>query len=331
MNARESGASLVEILVAFGLTVAISAAAFALFDLHRRLARAQLDDSSLEQSQQAAHREVRRALRAAGRGGIARPSPGGPPQVELAVRVEADVAAGHAVGVRTAAAGTDVLTVRGLINGPFLRVSDYSFDEVSATGWVLVAAAPAKNVRQSLSFLQEAGEAGDDALLLASTVGSTFAVVALTEVTTSGRGRRRTLRAHFHADASRSPVAAAYLGLSSGGAWPAGRMDAVLRVGVLEEWRFYVQAEDERSGRQRRLVMGRFHPGTSIAWRRRNANLAQPLADDVVDLAVAVSEDADGGGFGVTLTTTASSGEPGVAALRVERNATSFVRLRNVR
>ena len=326
----EGGASLIETLVAFGLTVAVSAFALSLFGLHQHLARAQLDDSALQQAQQAAHRELRRGLRAAGRGGIARQSPGQEARPDLAAFVEKDVAAGHPVGGLTAAEGTDVLVVRGVMNGPLYWVEDVDVDPTVARGWVEVLAETPGGVHQPLAMLQDAGAAGDDALLLVSGVAPVHAVVPITEVAASGRGRGRRLRVHFHTDASRGPVAGAYLGMSSGGAWPGGPMRVVERVGVLEEWRFYIRPPDPRSGHGPQLAMARLYPGTGIAWRRRNSNLLQPIADDLIDLDVTVEQTVGGGVFLASVVTTARAGEPAAAALRVERTTSSFVRLRNL-
>ncbi|MCY3972082.1 MAG: hypothetical protein OXG74_19290, partial [Acidobacteria bacterium] len=266
----DCGASLIETLVAFSLTVAVSAAALFLFVLHQRLARAQLETASLLQAQQAAHVELRRALRAAGRGGLAHQLPGQAPRPELAVEVEKHVRAGHAVGSRSAAAGTDVLVIRGVINGPLYWVEEYGFDPAARSGWVVVAAQTPYGAAQSLEMLQIAGDAGDDALLLVSGEATgVHAVVPIVNVAASGRGRGRRLRVEFQADASRGLYAAGFLSMSSGGSWPAGYMNSVDRVGVLEEWRFYIRPPEPESRRGPQLAMARLYPGTAVAWRRR--------------------------------------------------------------
>ncbi len=327
----ESGASLIETLVAFGLTVAVSAAALSLFVLHQRLARAQLEAASLQQAQQAVHRELRRVLRAAGRGGLVHQLPGQAPSPELAVEVEKHVSAGHAVGSRTAAEGTDVLVVRGVINGPLYWVDEYRFDPAARRGWVQVRGQTPYGSAQSLEMLQQAGEAGDDALLLVSgDAPGVHAVVPIVDVVSSNRGRDRTLRVEFHADASRGPFAAGFLSMSSGGSWPAGYMSRVDRVGVLEEWRFYIPAQDPDSRAGSQLAMARLYPGTGVAWRHRSANLTQVVADGIADLEVAVEEMGQGRGWGVSVVSTALAGEPGVAALRVQQRAATAVRLRNL-
>lgn len=327
----DSGASLIETLVAFGLTVAVSAAALFLFVLHQRLARAQLEAVSLQQAQQAAHLELRRTLRAAGRGGLVHQLPGQAPRPELAVEVEKHVSAGHAVGARSAAEGTDVLVVRGVINGPLYWVDEYRFDPAARRGWVQVRAQTAYGSDQPLEMLREAGDAGDDALLLVSADAlGVHAVVPIVDVALSGRGRGRTLRVEFHADASRGPFAAGFLSMSSGGSWPAGYMGRVDRVGVLEEWRFYIRppALDSLQGSQ--LAMARLYPGTGIAWRRRSANLTQVIADDITDLEVAVEDMGQDRGWSITVVSTAQGGEPAAAALRVQRTAATAVRMRNL-
>ena len=327
----DSGASLIETLVAFGLTVAVSSAALFLFVLHQRLSRAQLEAASLQQAQQAVHLELRRTLRAAGRGGLVHQLPGQAPRPELAVEVEKHVGAGHAVGTRTAAEGTDVLVVRGVINGPLYWVDEYRFDPVARRGWVQVRARTAFGSVQSLEMLQDAGDAGDDALILVSgDAPGVHAVVPIVDVAASGRGRSRALRVEFHADASRGPFAAGFLSMSSGGSWPVGYMSRVDRVGVLEEWRFYIRppALDSLQGSQ--LAMARLYPGTGVAWRRRSANLTQVIADNITDLEVAVEERGEGRGWSVTVVSTARAGEPAAAALRVQRTAATMVRMRNL-
>ena len=328
----DSGASLIEMLVAFGLTVMVSVGALSLFVLHQRLARAQLEAASLQHAQRAVHLELRRALGAAGRGGLIFQLPGQAPRPELALLVEKRVSAGHAVGTRTAAEGTDVLVVRGVINGPLYWVDDFSFDPAARRGSVSVRALTAYGSVQSLEMLQEAGDAGDDALLLVSgDAPGVHAVAPIVDVAASGRGRNRTLRVEFHVDASRGSYAADFLSMSSGGSWPAGYMGRVDRIGVLEEWRFYIRPPDPDGVRGPQLAKARFYPGTSVAWRRRTANLTQVIADDITGLEVAIVEMADGLGWNVTVATTASVGEPAVAALRVPRTASALVRTRNLR
>ncbi|MCY3965543.1 MAG: hypothetical protein OXG83_10935 [Acidobacteria bacterium] len=327
----DCGASLIETLVAFSLTVAVSVAALFLFVLHQRLARAQLETASLLQAQQAAHVELRRSLRAAGRGGLVHQLPGQAPRPELAVDVEKQVRAGHAVGSTTAAEGTDVLVIRGVINGPLYWVDEYGFDPVARSGWVVVGAQTPYGTAQSLEMLRAAGDAGDDALLLVSgDATGVHAVVPIVDVAGSGRGRGRRLRVEFQADASRGSLAAGFLSMSSGGSWPAGYMSSVDRVGVLEEWRFYVRPQDPQSRRGPQLAMARLYPGSAVAWRHRSANLTQVVADGITDLEVTVREKGEDGGPSVTVTTTARIGEPAAAALRAERSAASVVRLRDL-
>ena len=328
----DGGASLIETLVAFSLTVAVAVAALLLFVLHQRLARAQLETASLLQAQQAAHVELRRALRGAGRGGLVHQLPGQTPRPELAVEVEKHVRAGHAVGSRTAAEGTDVLVIRGVINGPLYWVDEYGFDPAAGSGWVVVRAQTPYGAAQSLEMLQAAGDAGGDALLLASgDAPGVHAVVPIVDVAGSGRGRGRRLRVEFQTDASPGSLAAGFLSMSSGGSWPAGYMSSVDRVGVLEEWRFYIRPPDPESQRGPQLVMARLYPGTAVAWRRRRANLTQVIADGIVDLEVTVREMGEEGGPSVTVTSTARIGEPAAAALRAEQSAASVVRMRQLR
>ena len=328
----ESGAGLIEALVAFGLTVAVGAAALSVFVVHQRLARAQLEAASHQQAHRAAHVELRRALGAAGRGGLIHQLPGQSPRPELAIAVEKQVGAGHAVGSVTAAEGTDVLVVRGVMNGPLYWVDEYEFDPAGRRGWARVRAQAAHGAVQSLEMLEEAGEAGDDALLLVSgDAPGVHAVAPIVDVVASGRGRSRTARVEFHVDASRDPFASGFLAMSSGGSWPGGYMGRVERVGVLEEWRFYIRPPEPDSLRGFQLAMARLYPGTGIAWRRRAANLTQIIADDIADLELAVEETGQATGWKITVATTARAGEQTLAAPRATRTASFAVRARNLR
>ena len=329
-EAPDRGFSLVETLVAFGLTVAVSSMALVLFSFHQRLARAQLDAASLQQAQRAAHVELRRTLRGAGRGGLAHQLPGQPSRSELALTVEENVPEGHLVGTREVLAGTDVVVVRGVIHGPLYWVEDYGFDPGAGRGWIEVRALTAGGLEQSLTALRAAGAVDEDALLLVSGQASVHAVVPIAEVTTTGWGSGRTVRVAFHNDPERGPVAASYLGLSSGGAWPTGLMGRVVRAGVLEEWRFYVRPPASGTAQRPQLAMARLYPGTQLAWNRRSANLYQAVADDIVDLRAWVSESPQGRHRSVNVVTTAGR-QGAAAALRVERTAASVVRLRNLR
>ena len=319
-------------LVAFGLTVAVSSFALFLFSLHQRLARSQLETQAAQHAQRAVQRELRHALRNAGRGGLIHELPGASSLPNRAIEIEHEVEEGHPVGSRTALAGTDVLTVRGVIHGPLYWVDDYSFEAATGRGRVRVRAETGTGFRQPLEMLQDAGRAGDDALILISGQDpSVHAVARIREVDSSGRGRGRVLDVLFDSDSSGGPIPAAYLALSSGGGWPSAQMTSVTRVGVLEEWRFYVRPPDASSPQGSQFAMARVYPGTEIAWGRRNSNLNQAIADHIVDFEAVIEEGGDDSGLSVTVVTTARAGEASSAALRVERTARSVVRLRNLR
>jgi hypothetical protein len=88
---------------------------------------------------------------------------------------------------------------------------------------------------------------------------------------------------------------AAYLGLSPGGQFPAG-LSTVSFVGVLEEYQYYVREEraipgDPTSELVPRLSRARTYPGTTIAHLTDTNNLHSDMADNVLDLQVALGVD----------------------------------------
>lgn len=75
----------------------------------------------------------------------------------------------------------------------------------------------------------------------------------------------------------------------------------VATVGVLEEYRYYVRQEFEVAGQATseaapRLSRARFYPNTEEAYADDDQNLRQDIADDVIDLQVALGIDKDGNG-----------------------------------
>src|SRR5436305_5082755 len=125
------GFTLVELAVALFVGVEVILATLLLFDFRRELSRLQGDAAGMEQSLRAAQYDMVRLIRQAGRGGLpAGPSPslaGGYRGAAIAVRdnvgPEARVAGAASPRV---AAGTDVLTVRGVFSTPVYQSSALS-------------------------------------------------------------------------------------------------------------------------------------------------------------------------------------------------------------
>ncbi|MEE8138963.1 MAG: PilW family protein, partial [Thermoanaerobaculia bacterium] len=91
---------------------------------------------------------------------------------------------------------------------------------------------------------------------------------------------------------------ASYLNISPGGAYPPG-LATVAYAGLLEEYRFYVREEfsipgDNTSERMPRLSRARVYPGTAVAYLNDQTNLRADLADNIIDLQVALGVDTDG-------------------------------------
>ncbi|RPH56774.1 hypothetical protein EHM82_02670, partial [bacterium] len=99
---------------------------------------------------------------------------------------------------------------------------------------------------------------------------------------------------------SGTDLANAYGRLSTGGAFPAA-MDSVRYVGLLEEYRYYVREEradnDFGDNLASKLSRGRFFPGTDTPYANDNGEARVDVADNIVDLQVALGLDSANLGF----------------------------------
>ncbi len=128
-TSRQSGFSLIELLIGMLIAIEILVAALTVFDVHSRMARVQMQITDMQQSLRVAQYDMVRTTRMAGRGGLQ-------PNFSVdnvtltvpwlrgdAVEVRDNVATGDdqdvAIGTDEpkALAGTDILTVRGCISG----------------------------------------------------------------------------------------------------------------------------------------------------------------------------------------------------------------------
>lgn len=313
---RQAGFTLVELLVSLFVTVILLLGVLALFDFNNRIARVQTHVADMQQSLRVAQYDMVRLVRMAGRGGLPASEPAGlaprnlPTGVAVSVRDDVPAATFMLPAEPTTRIleGTDVLTVRGVISAPLYQINTTDAgalayvpdDQNPATGTLIIQDHSPTGVPQTLQPLKDALEADrPEALLLVSPLDDAqFAVVEL--VGGSVADGQATL--DFRVTGSTESDAMGLL--SSGGRFPPNLR--VAYAGILEEYRFYIREEHVEpanlaSDLAPRLSRARFLPGTEIVYgsddQERRANAAVDVADNILDLQVALGVDLDGNGL----------------------------------
>lgn len=296
----EAGYSLLEMIVALALSVAILLGVLALFDVNNRIARSQVNVADMQQSLRIAQASMIRNIRMAGRGGLPvfRPASGLgyagmllPDGVALAV--DNDVSTGTKLASSDTALvepGTDILTVRGVFSTPLYQLDPAGGGKIEGAltaggGQLVINSVSPTGIPQDLSALAEAVNKGrPEALLLVGATGDEIqAVVQLTGGVVSKT--QATLQFRI-ADATLSKQ---YLALCPNGSFPT-TLRTVAAVGLIEEYRYYVRDADPAP----RLSRARFYPGTEKPYAADTDNLHVDIADNVLDLQVALGVDLNG-------------------------------------
>lgn len=269
---RQGGFTLVELIVALGVTVIIMMGILFLFDLNNKLTRAQTNISDMQQSLRVAQYDMVRLLRMTGRGGLPTVQTGLALPTGAALSVTRNVPADTRIVPGDADTplvleGSDVLAVRGVFSTPIYQIayarpgSYRPVDPVAPTdpqparttgGEIEICSQSHTGVNQDLTPLEELLDADDarpEALVLVSPLDdAVYGIVQLDAgastktVTSCFSGEGVTLR--FKSDPA-DPLTARYRALSSAAAGEnlPGGLTKVAFVGVLEEYRFYVREE----------------------------------------------------------------------------------------
>lgn len=311
---RERGFTVVELAVSLLVTIVLLLGVLALFDFANRLSRVQTNVSDMQQSLRVSLQSAVRLVRMAGRGGL----PLGTMPTGLGLAVSNNVPAGTRIGgplTPLVLEGSDVITVRGVFSAPLWQVN--SADPASFTltngaggpvaGTVQIAPATPTGILHDREALRQAVANGvPEALVLVSPRDSAiYAVVELDPAASSVAGPGVWTIGFRIAGGTHT---AEYLALSSGGGWPADLTSAAF-AGLLEEYRFYVRDVREGADLVPRFSQARVFPGTQAPHRTDGLPLAEPekhpswsqdIADNVLDLQVALGFDTALGGGAMT-------------------------------
>ncbi|HXT50261.1 MAG TPA: prepilin-type N-terminal cleavage/methylation domain-containing protein, partial [Thermoanaerobaculia bacterium] len=289
-----AGFTVIEVVVALFVLSIVLIGMLALFDASNKIARTQVNIADMQQSLRIGHDEMVRMARIAARGWVINSTSWKPEdQIKLAVDN-----AGPAVYIGTTTdpefkvlPGTDVLRIRGVIVGSLfeneigqeascsqsanpdplkkggcsIEPTDLKINEISRSG-----------LKQDLDQLQRAQDAGNDfTVLLVSKQGEVaHASAKVSDLEKTGN----TINTGFiRADSSTSTES-----------WVATLEEhPVALTGIIEEYAFYIRENDG----QPRLAMARFKPGTNQPYGGVAENLRQDIADDIIDLQVALGID----------------------------------------
>lgn len=349
-RAGEAGYTLLEAIVALAIAVVLIVIALNLFDLNRRLARVESEQIEMQQAVRAVHLEVAGRARGAGRGGLLQATqvkrwPDQGVVVEVASNVEgaAREIAPEAADSPVAVAGTDVLTLRGVITGDIYYGYDNTEDRtylVLRDGGGQPTAEPA-DVRSGELHLCSRSPAGfaqpieplraaiaaqsEEALMLAGTGGEeAYAVVKLDPGASSPTSSvcdpadptaGVELAFVVSGDGGRADAYHQLSAAAPSGGLPPG-LTSVAYAGLIEEYRYYVREVREVEGDDGsllapRLTRARLYPNTGMGWGATGAaSLVEDVADDVVDLQVSLGLDSTQGGGALDDGSLAPDGEP---------------------
>lgn len=305
------GFTLIELLVTLGILVIVILGVLALFDLNSRIARTQTYMAEMQQSQRVAQQSIIKLARMAGRGGLPvfDAAAGVRLPAGVALAVANNVAAGVTLGGCSCAQvlpGTDVLTVRGVFTTPVYHSDPLNPAVFTApgggTGSLLIRDHTPTGAPQPLDDLARAvrraqGGGGTDALLMVSALGE-YVVVEITGGTTtpSTGGPVTDVQVSFVNNGGDHTTE--YTALSQGGAYPVS-FGQVAYAGLLEEYRFYVRdrrtdTSDTSENVLPQLARARFFPNSNDAYLDDNANLTEVVADNILDMQVALGVDLNG-------------------------------------
>lgn len=312
---RAAGFSLVEMIVGLAVTAGLLLAIVGVFAAGSKVARVETQVADVQQSLRAGHTVITRLVRMAGRGGLPvalanTPAYQGP---SLAFRNEAGVgtdtgqiAVGFA-GSPTAVVGSDILIARGVFNTPVYQIDTLdpaafalldaggnptTDSGLAETGSVVISDTTPTGTPQDLSPLLSSIAAPGiaEALVLVSPIDERiYGVVELDPANSSSVTGQVTVAFKIRGMDHPGYRSLYNSGTGTDPVLPPGLTSAAY-VGILEEYRFYV-----RQATPPRLSMARMFPGTEVPYQALATNAQIDLADNMLDMQVAVAFDTAAG------------------------------------
>ncbi len=301
-----SGFTLIELMVAIIVSTGLIVGILNLFDLANKTALVQTEVAEMQQSHRVAQSDLVKMVRETARGMVplddvanGRVLPTG-----IAVEVLNNVGSGATLTPTgpMLVEGSDVLTLRGVYESPIYLVDYGDATAVTVTGNPATAGVlevkqvGPSDVFQDLTALRAlvepdgAGVAPEpEALFIVGPRSDSQYAIVEVDVGAS-TVTANSVRVAFKVTGGTRT--AAYQLLAP---FPAAGLRNIAYLGVLEEYKFYIQdqrriAGDASSPLMPRLAQARLYPGTNTA-HRTNTDLQVPIADNVFDLQLALGID----------------------------------------
>jgi prepilin-type N-terminal cleavage/methylation domain-containing protein len=329
----QRGFTLIEVVVATLISAEVILAALALFDFHNKLARVQAQISDMQQSLRVAQYEMVRLAREAGRGGFPAVLQAGTANEAYgaaAVRNNVGGAVSDQIAIGfpnspKAQDGSDVLTLRGVFGTPIfqlnpaagsLTLTPKGATPTNATGGTLVVCATtptgiAQDLTPLITAVAAAGAASQvEPLIVVSPLAETiYAVVELNPASSNtttnqpqcpsppGVANPNGVLIAFNVTGDANANAFQQLGAVTSVTGLPARMTSIAWLGILEEYRYYVRQDNTGRDPAPHLSRARMYPGTEIPYYNDPTNLQVDVADNVLDLQVALGVDTLGDGF----------------------------------
>ena len=289
-DSSQNGFTLIEMIVTLMVLSIVIVMTLNLFDVNTRLSQVQTTISELQQTHRVGHSALLKDLRMAGRGSLdMRTFPMGE-----ALWVQNNVPDSTFIDdldTYPVLPGTDIITVRGVLSTPVYTVvnAPLSFNTVSNTGQITVA----NTVRSGLEINQSLQPLVDaitnnraEKIIMVSQNGDQFHVVVTLDPGASAIGVDTVTIAFGNPDR----------------AWDSGHFSSFSRLGIIEEYRYYISDTtlvdgDANSSFRPRLMRAKLDPFTATLADKGDPYLADTdnwhleVADGIVGLQAAFGVD----------------------------------------
>lgn len=304
---REGGFTIVEMAISLLVTVTVLLGVLALFDFSNKLTRVQTNVADMQQSLRTAQYDMVRLARMTGRGGL--PLGGLPDGLALSIRN--NVAENERITDADSPLvlpGTDVLAIRGIFSSSIYQIdtenpASLELDDpvAPAIGKLIIDSTTPTGITQDLTAIREAIRSGaqEAILLVSSRDASVYTVVELHQGTSDAESADQVTLG-FQVTGGQFSAEYGRFSSAGPGVFPAN-MTSVAFAGILEEYRFYVREEhaipdDPSSEVTSKLARARTYPGTDVPHKDNGDNLSVDIADNIIDLQIALGMDTANGG-----------------------------------